>query len=149
MNEFIKIINEIKKLEEKREPEKILEYLSHYSFLVREEAAKAIARTGKHLKEKILQILMKGYWYEKGACLEILSEWANENDIDLFLKFLDDKNSYIVEKAAISLYKLLKKLPSLPQNLDPSIIKKLYDIFVSLQKKEYSEKIKRDFKDFF
>ncbi|MEN3043965.1 MAG: HEAT repeat domain-containing protein, partial [Candidatus Hydrothermales bacterium] len=68
MNEVIKIIVEIKKLEGKKEPEKILEYISHPSFLVREEAAKAISKTGKHLREKILQILTKGYWYEKAAC---------------------------------------------------------------------------------
>ncbi|MEN3043964.1 MAG: hypothetical protein ABDH37_01915, partial [Candidatus Hydrothermales bacterium] len=73
---------------------------------------------------------------------------SNESDINLFLKFLDDKNSLIVEKAAISLYRLLKRLSSLPQNLDPTVIKKLYNIFLSLQKKEYAEGIKKDFKDY-
>ncbi|MEO0254811.1 MAG: hypothetical protein ABIN20_05270 [candidate division WOR-3 bacterium] len=149
MNEIFKILEEINKLEERREPEKIFEYLSYPSFLVRERAAMAIARTGRHLREKVLHILLKGYWFEKGASLIILGEWANENDINIIINFLDDKNSYIMEKAALSLYKMLKKLPTLPQNFDPNILKRLYQIFISLQKTEYAEDLKKTFKEFF
>lgn len=149
MNDILKILDEINKLEEKREPEKIFEYLSHPSFLVRERAAIAIAKTGKHLRERVLQLLLKGYWFEKGACLIILGEWANENDINIFINFLNDKNTYIMEKAGIYLYKILKKLPSLPQNFDPNVLKKLHQIFLSIQKTEYAEDLKKTFREFF
>jgi|GEM_PF-4692667 len=149
MNDFIKTIQEIKELEEKREPERILPYLSHPSFLVRETASKAIVRTGKHLKEKIIEILKTGYWYEKAACLDILGEWGNQNDINLFLNFLNDKNSLIVEKAAIGLFKTIRKLPALPQDFEPGILKKLHEIFVSLQKKEYADELLKIYREFF
>ncbi len=149
MNDFIKIIYEIKELEEKREPERILPYLSHPSFLVREAASKSIARTGKHLKEKIMEILKKGYWYEKASCLEILGEWGNQKDIEFFLNFLNDKNSLIVEKAAIALFKTIRKLPALPQDFKPEILKKLHQIFILLQKREYANEILKIYKEFF
>jgi len=149
MNDLIKIVQEIKELEEKREPEKILPYLSHPSFLVRETASKAIARRGKHLKEKILEILKTGYWYEKAACLDILGEWGNQNDINLFLFFLNDKNSFIVEKAAIGLFNIIKRTPALPQDFEPGILKKLYNIFVSLQKRGYADELLKTYREFF
>ncbi len=149
MNEIIRTIEEIKKLEEKREPEKILPYLSHPSFLVRERAAKAISKTGKHLREKIVEILENGFWYEKAATLEILGEWANEKDINLFVRFLNDKNSLIREKAALSLFSTIKRLPALPQDFNPNILKKVREIFLSVQKKEMADEILALYREFF
>jgi HEAT repeat protein len=143
-----KTLEQIEKLEKDRDIERLFEYLSSESFLIRDRACKAIAKIGKEHKNKLLSILQKGYWYEKGAVLDIFSQWGDKDYINIFIKYLKEKNLYIKEKAAYGLYRIIKNISTLPQDFDPEILKELSIIFSEIQKKEISEEIKKWYEEF-